>query len=315
MLKIRSLTTAVALATSFFGGSVFADSMSAPEGYKPDQTKVRINADPVTGNGVLIIKDLDAWDSPANEQILGGLGIGYDVVNATGMDAVVLSNYCLVIVASDQPQSFYDVFQANLGKFEQFVLNGGVLQFNGADMGWQSGSWGTLPGGTTHMNYSDGTNHVVDAAHPIVAGVSPTFTGSSASHGNFDNYPASATVVTTDTSGGATTVVYPLGSGTVIASGITLEHGYANGYEAGTVLQNTIPWAYSQCGGGNPATPIDGKVRGAKLAYNGVTCTNLTTGQRVRGRPLNGSQWSCARLGLNASPTDKVRIELTGSAQ
>ncbi len=215
------------------------DSRNAPAGYVPTNSETRINA----AAEVLILKDVNPWDSTANEQILTSMGIPYSIARSSDLGSINLRDYDLIIVASDQPQSFYNAFAAYLSDFEAFVRAGGVLQFNGADQGWSGGFWSELPGGVTHEMYYDGTNYVEDPDHPIVAGVPGTITGTSASHDHFLTIPGDASLVTRDAANGQTTIEYRLGSGRIIASGITLEAAYAWGWDAGQILINAISYA------------------------------------------------------------------------
>jgi hypothetical protein len=203
------------------------------------------------GGEVLLIKDGNAWGSPANEKVLQNLNIAYDVINSSSIASTEF-NYKLIIVASDQSQNFYNVYNANLTKFTNYVLSGGILQFNGGDRGWRSGFWSKLPGEVTHKNRYDGRNNIVKPEHPIADGVSNPFTGSSASHDYFIGIEAvQADTITTDTADNPTTIEYCLGAGRVIASGLTFEFGYKYGQGAGKVLSNTIKYAYN-------ATPCAG---------------------------------------------------------
>lgn len=204
----------------------------------------------LNGGEVLLIKDVDPWWSKANENILSDQGITYDIINSGTISTTDFCSYKMIIVASDQPQSFYDVYDANLTQFTDYVSEGGVLQFNGGDMGWEWGFWDQLPGGVSHENYYDWMNWVVNSLHPIVAGVPSPFEGSSASHDHFLNYQGvGADVITQDEASLPTTIEYYLGDGRVIASGVTLEFGYEYGQTAGQILSNTIKYAYKNAGG------------------------------------------------------------------
>jgi RTX calcium-binding nonapeptide repeat (4 copies) len=202
------------------------------------------------GGEVLLIKDVDPWQSKANEDILTAESITYDVINSGAIPATDLCSYKMVIVASDQPQSFYDVYDANLTKFTDYVSEGGLLQFNGGDNGWEWGFWNQLPGGVTHENYYDEMNWVVKPLHPIVEDVPNPFYGSFASHDHFLSYQGvGADVITQDEASLPTTIEYYLGNGRVIASGLTLEYGYQYGETAGLILSNTIKYAYMNARG------------------------------------------------------------------
>ncbi len=215
-----------------------AGSNAKPQNYAAESVNVQINAE----DKVLLLKDVNPWASTANEDILKKLEVAYSVAGSANMASLTLGIYQVIIVASDQPQAFYDAFQANFSKFEAYVTGGGVLMFNGADKGWQNGFWAQLPGGVTHEIKYDGANYVADPDHPAVEGVANHFIGNAASHDHFmtDTIPDNAKLITKDSSGAFTGIEYSLGSGRVIASGITLEASYAWGWEGGKILVNLI---------------------------------------------------------------------------
>ena len=76
---------------------------------------------------IALIKEYDPWDSPGNEMVLQGLGESYDIFSHVGFSSISFYDYDLIIVASDQPQYLYDVFNDRLEEVELFVENGGVL--------------------------------------------------------------------------------------------------------------------------------------------------------------------------------------------
>ena len=105
--------------------------------------------------------------------------------------------------------------------------------------------------------------------------------GGEASLNYFTNIIAGTTVIATQgsTPGGEPTLIeYPYGSGLVIASGQTMEYGYRYNQDAGTILQNMIPYAYSRgTGGFVTLTPdqIGGGPPGAVVSYT-LTLHNYT---------------------------------------
>ena len=201
------------------------------------------------GNRVLLFKDVNPWQTTSNEDALTALGISYDLATSAQMATADLDLYDVVIIASDQPQSFYDVFDANLSRFSNYVSGGKVLEFHGCDNGWESGFWNILPGGTTHERCSDDYNYIADPSHPIVAGLTDAdLVGSSASHDHFLTLPGSTTIITTDDVGLPTTIEYPFGSGTVIATCMTYEFAYDRAWGFAPMLSNTITYALSLSG-------------------------------------------------------------------
>jgi len=86
-------------------------------------------------------------------------------------------------------------------------------------------------------------NNLDDPAHPVVAGVPNPFYGDAASHGHFTTLPADAHVIASEQTGLLPTIVeYPLGGGRVIAYGQPLEISHNFGWDAGTIMENTLLW-------------------------------------------------------------------------
>ncbi len=221
---------------------------------------------PLAPATVLLLKDVNPWSSTANEQILTANGISYVVMGSAGIPAVDLNQYPVVIVAGDQPTSFYSVLDANEAKFNAYAMAGGMLQFSIAGWGWNSGDPSSvmLPGGASIHPQYDGYNYLTMPGHPVVAGVSNPFYGSSASHAYLAGFPGGASVIATAGSepGGAPTLVeYSYGNGCVLALGQPLEYGYEYGQASGTILKNAILHSvYSPCGGG--PVPVGGRLFG-----------------------------------------------------
>jgi len=71
-----------------------------------------------------LVKDVNPWDYPSNEVVLKKLGIPYDVVNSANFGKVDLSKYKVVIIASDQSQTFYNRMAGYISKLENYVKNG-----------------------------------------------------------------------------------------------------------------------------------------------------------------------------------------------
>lgn len=212
-----------------------------PDNYVADVVVENVEA----AHDVLIFKDVDPWKTKSNEVVLQEMGVDYSVANSSSMAAMNLSDYKLIIVASDQPQSFYDRYQANFPKFDAFVRNGGTLVFNAADKGWQSGAWIKLPGNVTRELYYDRSNDVINPDHPFVSGLPASFSGNYASHDHFIDVPANTTMITRDDKRYQTTIEYNLGNGRVIASGVTLEASYDWGWAGGKILVNILRNALS----------------------------------------------------------------------
>ena len=111
-------------------------------------------AQSITEKKVLILKNVDAWNSNANEQILTELGVSYDVMTASQLSSLAASDlintYDMILITSDQNQVFYNDLGPQMPKLEEFVKAGKVLQVHAANWGWHGGLWTTsLPGGVS----------------------------------------------------------------------------------------------------------------------------------------------------------------------
>lgn len=248
LLRFLFLVFAVLLTVVLWAGLACAvDSRTPPQGY------VALLSQPVNAavpGKVLLIQDVLPWNSSANQTLLASNGIAYTLINSSAISATDFSSYSKIILASDQPQSFYDSCAANKSKFDTFVSNGGMLEWHMASYGWQNGNSGVvvLPAGvgTSGQDYQD-NNYVDIPSNPLVAGVPNPFPGSSASHNiltNTSGVTGLAVITTTGNvpGGNPTLIQYPFGSGCVVASGQTFEYGYNGGEAAGTILQNLIPY-------------------------------------------------------------------------
>jgi hypothetical protein len=195
---------------------------------------------------VLLFMDILPWGYSGNQTILDSLGESYTIAYSSSMDTMDLAAYNLIIIANDQPQSFYNAFNVNLIRFEMYLTHGGVLQFHGADAGWAGGQWLVLPGGVTHANAYLNYNYVTDPDHPIVANLPDTLYGNQASHGHFLSAPLGAHLITAELgTTNFTTIEYDYGAGTVIATCMPWEYNYAYGYNSAACLPNAIAYCLS----------------------------------------------------------------------
>ena len=170
---------------------------------------------------VLILKNVNAWNTPTVENILTSMGISYDVMNSTEFKALSLASlqeYRLVIIVSDQDQQFYDDIGSQMEKLTNYVINGGNLEIDAAAWGWHRGSWTTaMPGGTI----------IVKSYCPadIIVATGEVLEGWYSSHGYLVGFPSGATIITIqNTTKKPSTVTYRLGNGKVFVTGLTLEY-------------------------------------------------------------------------------------------
>jgi hypothetical protein len=228
---------------------------------------------------VLLLLNVNPWESAANQVIMGGSGISYDIRTSSQFAANpgMLNNYRMVVIASDQPQAFYDIMQAHNATFAVFVDRGGRLNYHAATCGWAGGGCSgiNLPFGLTAPPNPQSVNRVVSPGHALVTGVPPTFVGSRASH-NYIQVPGGGFTIVTVNEDGQPTLVTRTGAnrdGRLVVSGQALEYGWLYGEATGTILTNMYAYASgrttsasgadvsaSAAGGGanNPAPPGSG---------------------------------------------------------
>ncbi|HEX6851651.1 MAG TPA: choice-of-anchor D domain-containing protein [Candidatus Polarisedimenticolaceae bacterium] len=196
---------------------------------------------------VLILADNPLpWGSDAIQRLLAAERLAYEVAAIGELPNLDLAAYRRVIVPSDQSQTFYHSIRTSMHLLEEYVDQGGVLEFHAAGWGSQGGNptLVTLPGGAGIGQYFAQNNYVLRPDHPLAAGVSSPLRGDYASVAYFYSLPAQASVVLTADPGFSlpSLVVYPIGEGWVLAGSLTFEYGYDRGQAAGTVLANMIGW-------------------------------------------------------------------------
>jgi subtilisin family serine protease/sugar lactone lactonase YvrE len=198
------------------------------------------------GATVLVVQDVYPWGALSNQSVLSANGLVYDMVSSGMLATTDLSRYRMVLVASDQPTSFYTTLAARAAQVNAFVSAGGTLEFHAAGWGYAAGnaSLVTLPGGMRINHDLSQLNHVLTPAHALMQGVPEPFTGTYASHAYFTSVPAGAVATATDNQGRVNLVVYQYGLGMVVAGGQTFEYGYDRGQHVGIILRNMIPYAH-----------------------------------------------------------------------
>ncbi len=261
-----------------------ADTAVAPAGYTPTPVRPSVRGGWPLGGTVCIFKDVNPWGSTAVENILSANGIPYEVHTSSEFGSLDFNQYGMIVFSGDQPQSFYNAYASYVWKFENYVEAGGFLNFFSCDSGWNGGSLtAPLPGGMQWTGWIyENYNVIDDPSHPVVQGVPNPFWGNYASHGHFSNLPADAHVIAHEQSGGQPTIVeYRLGAGWFIAFGQPLEISYDWGWDAGTILVNTLLWGYAYI----PASdvwwvwedPISGTVPSLSGSHVDVMFTALYT--------------------------------------
>ncbi len=200
---------------------------------------------------VLVIKDYDPWDDDGNVEALASIeGKTWDIINTSEIATTTLSDYRIVIVASDQTTATYDTLIANKDDLADYVSGGGVLLAHATDHGWNFGHWSSswLPGGVNHVYAPQNLLSIVDTASPIVDGISDAALdnwGYSA-HGYFTDLVAGTNIVigiTGDPTGQPTYIEYRHGSGLVLATMQTIEWPWAVSQGTTQLLINEIEYA------------------------------------------------------------------------
>jgi hypothetical protein len=244
MRKLIVLLTALIT----MAGSSIAQINSGHDGNHPATIKVenQINANRASGCNFLVFMDNLPWGSSAIQDILTANGETFSVANSSLMSSIDFELYDVIIIASDQVPAFYTNFAASFAAFVSFVTNGGSLEVHAATCGWNSpcGYSVVLPGGVYTTEQYDSYNNIVDAGHPIVAGISNPFYGSYASHGYFSSLVGGTDIITeTSSNNQPSTIQYTYGTGVVTATTCTYEFGYVYGQEAGQMLVNDLNYS------------------------------------------------------------------------
>lgn len=215
---------------------------------------------PVLKNSsVLLIQDSLPWAENVNRTLLEtlkdrGVVSSYNIINTSALASFDLTQYGVVFIANDQSTTMYNRLAANTEKLENYVRAGGNLIYGACDEGW--GGCGSLtsslPGGVTTSNYYSVHNYIVNELHPVVTGVytdnrslrDELLKGNYCSHTYFDKatLPAGTDIILRDANGNPTLIEYNLGTGTVIASGLTWEYFYVRDHY--NMVTNYSKYAY-----------------------------------------------------------------------
>ncbi len=193
----------------------------------------------------LLIQDSAAWGYDAWNAELTLAGINYTQIGSADLAAENLNQYDMVVTVSVSGGTYNQRLMQKTAEFESFVQQGGVLIWSGCT---QSGEtpYPDPPFGGTNEYGTDSNNVIADAAHPLMDGVVPPVSGSSASHNYFANVPVGAEIQLTHSQNG-NPVLYTLyeGNGLLIATGATWEFGWNAGWENAKILVNAIDWGWA----------------------------------------------------------------------
>ncbi|MGM0581172.1 MAG: S8 family serine peptidase, partial [Bacteroidota bacterium] len=187
---------------------------------------------------ILVIQNELAWGVDMVNFIYEQTNITALGIYSSELEAYDLSNIDLIITTGDQTTQYYEDLSAQVTKLESFVNNGGTVQYQVATQGADV----QLAGGVESIyGNKESFNIVKDSLHPIVSGLPELLEGSSANHNYLNNLPENASsIVDTEVSGVPTLVEYQIGSGKVIATGMTVEFLYSYGGFNSTLLLGQI---------------------------------------------------------------------------
>ncbi len=192
------------------------------------------------------------------------------MVDMTDVPSIDINDYQVILIVNDQVQSFYDNYANNYNKFESYVQNGGTLVFFACDHGWADGdNYTDLPGGVEVGDRIILTNIIANTSHHIVTQELTNHPDAPLTNSDMDSFysshnyfiestlPAGADILfrTDDADQFPTLVVYNLGAGTVIASGLTWEYTYdryvgpSQQFGFGRALPDVFKYAFSIAGG------------------------------------------------------------------
>ena len=196
---------------------------------------------------VLLLQDVAPCGMTSNEEFLNNHEVAFDLLSSAALATIDFAAYTNIVVASDQPQSFYDALSVYMPTIKTWVKQGRrTLEFHGADNGRQLGHWNfKLPNGVSgNMQVFDAVNLVVNPASPLVKDSPATINGQYASHDSLNLGPVSSSaVVVTDSSGAPTLIDYCYGKGRVVVTGMTWEFYFgksSDDSDPGRILRKTL---------------------------------------------------------------------------
>ena len=222
-------------------------------------------------------------------------GKSWCAIDSSEIGTTNLSQFSVIILASDQPDSFYsNIMPGGVihPDIDNWVLSGGILSASLADKGHNFGNWdgSSFAGGLTKVSDFPEDLTIVTPAHPLIANGLTCPSGNCAvivdigSRTDIDDFTSSAHAFFTNLPVG-TTVILSSASGPVA---IEYSHG------AGTVIANTLTdaWMYQ----GNNGPPV------TKFIANDIAYQNSIGTQKVGGEflPINTTALLVAGIQTNA---------------
>lgn len=255
LLVMVTALTITGLANRLASAQGTNDSATPPADYQPIPVEPGLAATEQNGTqatSAALIMDFLPWGSSAIQTELTALGLPYTIYNSSALGSNPnIWNHDLIIVAEDQPTSFYVNLAANMPKFDQYLKTKcAVVVFNMSAWGWNGGNAlnVVLPGGVGMAPSYQWNNYIVNPTHPIVTTpnlIPNPMSGTYASHVYFTNIGAASVIAVEGTGpgGNPTLIEYPYGAGHVIAGGQTYSYGWTYAQDAGKMLVNLLKYA------------------------------------------------------------------------
>ncbi len=210
-----------------------------------------VGAGPASAQQVLLVLDSNPWGYSAWQSELASNGLSYTQIGGSSLSGTNLNNYDIVITASVQSGTYNSYINSASAQLESFVSGGGVLIFSACTQSSDT-PYPIPPFGGSNSYGTSSYGYVQNTGHDLVSGVANPFSGNSASHNYISGQPGGADVIV-DQGTYPTLYEYISGNGLLIVSTLTWEWGWQNSQGAGTILQNTIPYAanYNPCNAGD----------------------------------------------------------------
>ena len=248
LARAQSTGKAVVVDYNFGSGQVFLSGMPLEITYQHHW-----NAKPILVNSLtrmlglnptraLVIQDTDPWGSTAIPVTLDELNVGYAVIDSSTMDSIDLRPYDVVIIPSGQSASFYETWNSNFPRFQNYVNGGSKLWISTANL--LTDPEPLLPGGVLGANNLEIDHLVVEPYHPWMRGAPEEMYVSQAylsSNSSFSDLVASSTILVQSRNSGVPTLVdYTHGDGRVMLSGLALEYGWLHDHDDKAILKNSL---------------------------------------------------------------------------
>ncbi len=195
------------------------------------------------GAEVLLVIDNDSW-GPAIETILANNDIAFDMINAWQISGWDFSPYRMIIIPGVQGSNYYEFFNDNLAKFEQFIDEGGLMWMSYATYGEII----NIPFGGYNIYDPQYYDYIVEPDYPIFSGVPNPIYGTYASHNSLSTTLPDDRILMTSgeyPGGNPLLVERQHGVGLLVAGGLMFEYGWVYGEDAGQILENMLPYYYN----------------------------------------------------------------------